>query len=122
MANNRFDETMNGLRSVFVSAAQRTAGVFDTSKSYVERAKLRAQLNDYYRRLGKAEYEAAMNGVSSMEETNLLISKITDLRQQMFTMEQNAGAQRSGTVTCPTCGKLNSAQDTFCPGCGAQLK
>ena len=55
-----------------------------------------------------------------MDEINMLIQKITELRQQQLAMEQSA--QRSGTVTCPTCGKLNSAQDAFCPGCGAQLK
>lgn len=112
---NKFDETVNGLRSALDSAV-------GSSMSYVERAKVRSQLNDYYRRLGKAEYEAAMGGVSSMEEMNMLIGKITELRQTMYAMEQNASAKRGGTVTCPTCGKLNSAQDAYCPGCGAQLK
>ena len=55
-----------------------------------------------------------------MDEINMLIQQITELRQQQLQMEQNT--QRGGTVTCPTCGKLNSAQDSFCPGCGAQLK
>lgn len=112
---NKFDDTVNSLRSAIDSAV-------GSSKSYVERAKLRADLNDYYRRLGKAEYEAAINGVNSMEEINMLIGKITELRQQMFSMEQDANAKRGGTVTCPTCGKLHSAQDSFCSGCGAQLR
>ncbi len=116
----KFDDTMNGLRSVFDTAAQRTADVLEGSKGFYERGKLRSQLNDYYRRLGRAEYEAAVNGVSSMDEINMLIQKITELRQQQLSMEQSS--QRGGTVTCPTCGKLNSAQDSFCPGCGAQLK
>lgn len=116
----KFDDTMNGLRSVFDTAAQRTADVLEGSKGFYERGKLRSQLNDYYRRLGRAEYEAAVNGVNSMDEINMLIQKITELRQQQLQMEQNN--QRGGTVTCPTCGKLNSAQDSFCPGCGAQLK
>lgn len=116
----KLDDTMNGLRSVFDTAAQRTADVLEGSKGFYERGKLRSQLNDYYRRLGRAEYEAAVNGVSSMDEINMLIQKITELRQQQLSMEQNS--QRGGTVTCPTCGKLNSAQDSFCPGCGAQLK
>ena len=116
----KFDDTMSVLRSVFDSAAQRTADVLEGSRGIVERGKLRSQLNDYYRRLGRAEYEAAVNGVTSMDEINMLIQKITELRQQQLTMEQSA--QRGGTVTCPTCGKLNSAQDAFCPGCGAQLK
>ena len=119
---NMKEDPMNSLRSVFDSVAQRTAGALEGTKSYVERAKLRSQLNDYYRRLGKAEYEAAMNGTTSMDEINMLMQKITEMRQQMLAMEQDAGAQRSGTVTCPTCGKLNSAQDAFCPGCGAQLR
>lgn len=112
---NRFDDTVNGLRSAIDSAV-------GSSMNYVERAKIRAQLNDYYRRLGKAEYEAAINGVESMEEINMLIGKITELRRAMYSMEQSSNAQRGGTVTCPTCGKLNSAQDAFCPGCGAQLR
>ncbi|MBR3043266.1 MAG: zinc ribbon domain-containing protein [Oscillospiraceae bacterium] len=116
----KLDDTMNGLRSVFDTAAQRTADVLEGSKGFYERGKLRSQLNDYYRRLGRAEYEAAVNGVSSMDEINMLIQKITELRQQQLSMEQSS--QRGGTVTCPTCGKLNSAQDSFCPGCGAQLK
>ena len=116
-----FDEnTVGGLRSVLDSAAQRTAGAIEGSRNVVERAKLRASLNDAYRKLGKAEYEAAVNGVSSMEEINMLIGKITELRRQMLDMER--GMQRGGTRTCPTCGKLNSADDMYCPACGAQLR
>ena len=116
-----FDEnTMGGIRSVLDSAAQRTAGAIEGSRNVVERAKLRASLNDAYRKLGKAEYEAAVNGVSSMEEINMLIGKITELRRQMLDMER--GMQRGGTLTCPTCGKLNSADDMYCPACGAQLR
>lgn len=114
------DDTKNGLRSVLDNAAQRTADVLEGSRTFVERGKLRSQLNDYYRRLGRAEYEAAVNGVNSMDEINMLIQKITELRQQQLNLEQST--QRGGTVTCPTCGKLNAAQDAFCPGCGTQLR
>ena len=116
-----FDEnTVGGLRSVLDSAAQRTAGAIEGSRNVVERAKLRASLNDAYRKLGKAEYEAAVNGVSSMNEINGLIQSITDLRQQMLSAERSL--QKTGTITCPTCGKLNSTEDSFCPGCGTRIK
>ncbi|MCR4759819.1 MAG: zinc ribbon domain-containing protein [Oscillospiraceae bacterium] len=114
------DETMGGIRSVFDSAAQKTAGAIENSRGYVERAKLRAALNDAYRRLGKAEYETAVNGVSSMDEINALMQKISELRRQMLDNER--GMQRGGTMTCPTCGKLNSSEDAFCPACGTQLR
>lgn len=115
-----FDEAMDNIRAAFDTAADRTAGAIGNSKSYLERARLRSQLSDLYRQLGKAEYEAAVNGVSSMNEINGLIQSITELRQQMLSAERSL--QKTGTITCPTCGKLNSAEDSFCPGCGTRIK
>ncbi len=115
-----FDEAMDGIRAVFDNAADRTAGAIGNSKSYLERARLRSQLSDLYRQLGKAEYEAAVNGVSSMNEINGLIQAITDLRQQLLAAERSL--QKTGTVTCPNCGKLNSSEDPFCPGCGTKIR
>lgn len=115
-----FDEAMEGLRSVFDTATDRTADAIENSKSYIERARLRSQLSDLYRRLGMAEYEAAINGVNSMDQINELMNGITELRQQMLSAERSL--QKSGTITCPNCGKLNSVQDGFCPGCGTRLK
>ena len=115
-----FDDAMDNIRAAFDTAADRTAGAIGNSKSYLERARLRSQLSDLYRQLGKAEYEAAVNGVSSMNEINSLIQSITELRQQMLSAERSL--QKTGTITCPTCGKLNSAEDSFCPGCGTRIK
>ena len=83
------DEVMNGLRSMLDSATQRTADAIGNSRSYVERVKLRAKLNEAYRMLGMAEYEASIHGVSSMEQINGLIGRITDLRAAMS--EINSG-------------------------------
>ena len=116
------DEAMNGLRSVIDSAAQRTADAIGNSRSYMERAKLRAKLNEAYRMLGMAEYEASINGVSSMEQINGLIGRITDLRAAMA--EINRGIQRGGRPQgsfCPNCGKELNSTESFCPGCGRKL-
>ena len=117
-----FEDAMNGLRSVFDSATQRTADAIGNSRSYVERARLRGQLNEAYRMLGMAEYEASINGVSSMEQINGLIGRITDLRAAMS--EINRGLQRGGKpqgAFCPHCGKELNSTESFCPGCGAKL-
>lgn len=117
-----FDDAMNGLRSVLDSATQRTADVIGNSRTYVERAKLRQQLNEAYRMLGMAEYEASINGVSSMEQINGLIGRITDLRAAMTEVNRSLqhGGRQQGTF-CPHCGKELTAPDAFCPGCGARL-
>ncbi len=49
-----FDETKGGIRSILDAAAEKTAGAIEGSKTMVERARLRSQLNDAYRRYGKA--------------------------------------------------------------------
>ena len=115
-----FDEAVDGIRSVFNTAADYTAGAIDNSRTHLERTRLRGQLNDAYRQLGKAEYEAAVNGVNSMDEINALIARITDLRRAMLAAERSL--QRGGTMICPNCGKLNSDEDAFCPACGTQLR
>lgn len=115
-----FDETMEGLRSVFDTAAQRTANAVESSRGMVDRARARQRLQDAYRKLGKAEYEAAVNGVTSMEEINGLIAEITDLRQTMLDLERTI--TRNGECFCPTCGKQNPADFAFCSACGTRLK
>ena len=113
------DDAMGGLRSVIDTATRKTADVFGNSKSYVERAKLRAQLNDAYRMLGMAEYEASINGAASMEQINGLIGRITDLRNAMT--EINRNLQHGSVPYCPKCGKQNTEGAAYCSGCGTKL-
>ena len=116
-----FDENKGGtLRGFFDTAADRTAGAIQNSKAMIERSRVRAQLNDAYRKYGKASYEASVNGVDSMAELNALSAKISDLRQALLGLERSL--QKGGTITCPNCGRLNSTQDSFCPTCGTELK
>jgi|GEM_PF-465232 len=118
-----FDETMETLRSAFDTAAQKTADAVSKSGSYLERAKLRSRLNEMYRQLGKAEYDAAVNGVSSMDEINALIDGITELRQAYDEVNNSLQrGNRSGNLPfCPKCGKENASGDAFCSGCGTRL-
>ncbi|MBR6419407.1 MAG: zinc ribbon domain-containing protein [Oscillospiraceae bacterium] len=113
------DETMDTLRSAFDRAAQKTADAVNRSGAHVQLAKLRSRLNELYRLLGKAEYDAAINGVSSMDEINSLIAEITELRDRYA--EINAGIQGGNLPFCPNCGRENASGDAFCAGCGTRL-
>ncbi len=113
------DDAMGGLRSVLDNATRKTADVLGNSRSYVERAKLRAQLNDAYRMLGMAEYEASVSGAASMEQINGLIGRITDLRNAMT--EINRNLQHTSAASCPKCGRPNPNGDAYCSACGTKL-
>ncbi|MBR5372772.1 MAG: zinc ribbon domain-containing protein [Oscillospiraceae bacterium] len=135
------DEAMSNMRTFFDNAAQRTTDTLQNSKSYMDRAKLRSKLNDAYRALGKAEYEAAIVGVENMNDIHALITEISGLRQSLDEIERNlhkstpvasappkapqAAPQQAapaGAVTyCSKCGKQNPADSAFCNGCGSQL-
>lgn len=142
-----FDEAMEGMRSFFDNAAQRTTDTIQNSKSYLDRSKLRTRLNEAYRALGKAQYEAAMVGVENMNDIHSLMTEISSLRQSLDEIERNihksspiasamqkvappqyqqapqpAPAPAAGSVTyCSKCGKQNPFDSAFCNGCGAQL-
>lgn len=114
-----FDDTKETLRGLFDTAAQKTADAVSKSGAYVERAKLRSRLNELYRQLGKAEYDAAVNGVDSMDEINALIVEITSLREEYNTVENSL---RGGNMPyCPKCGRENTTGEAFCAGCGTKL-
>ena len=139
-----FDEVGGWLQSTIENASQRTADTFRNSKSYMDRAKLRTQLNEAYRALGKAEYEAAIVGVENMNDIHALISEIKQIRQSLDEIERNLNkgtpvakaapqyqqapppapqpAPAAGNVTyCSKCGKQNPSDSAFCNGCGAAL-
>jgi len=115
-----FGDNNSGLRGLFDTAAERTAETIQGSKSMIERSRVRAQLNEAYRKYGKASYEAKVNGVDNMEILNSLTKQITDLRQALLGLERNL--QKNGTITCPKCGRLNANTDSFCPNCGSSLR
>ncbi|MBR6106427.1 MAG: zinc-ribbon domain-containing protein [Oscillospiraceae bacterium] len=114
------DDNRGGIRGVFDAAAERTAGAIQGSKAMIERTRIRAQLNDAYRKYGKAAYEASVNGVDTMEELNKLSARISELRQTLLGLDRSL--QKSGTITCSKCGRLNSSNDSFCPSCGTSLR
>ena len=114
------DETMDGIRSMLDAAAQRTAGAMESTRGYVERSKLRAQLNELYRKLGKAEYDAAVSGVSNMDEIDDLMDQIADLRHAVSETERTI--TRGAGVHCPTCGKQLEGEAVFCSKCGTRLR
>lgn len=114
------DENRGGIRGVLDAAAERTAGAIQGSKAMIERSRVRSQLNDAYRKYGKAAYEASVNGVDTMEELNRLADRISELRQALLGLERSL--QKGGTITCPKCGRLNSSNDAYCPSCGTELR
>lgn len=114
------DETMDGIRSMLDTAAQKTAGALESSRGYVERTKLRAQLNEAYRKLGKAEYDASVSGVNNMDEIDDLMDEISELRRAMNDTERTI--TRGAGVYCPTCGKQLEGDAMFCSACGTRIR
>lgn len=115
-----FDEMYDKARDAARTAQDAAKQVCDDASKYVERSKCRAKLNEAYRALGRAEYEAATSGVDSMTEINTLISRITALRRRMSEIERDLN--RAGAVFCPSCGRQSEPEDAFCSACGAPLR
>lgn len=117
--NRRPYNPLDDLRDVFDTAAQKTYEAFESSKDYVERAKLRNELNDKYRQLGKAEFEYAVGETDDTDTIDLLVAEIRELRDAYVSICKVL--RRNEAPVCPRCGKQNVMGNSYCSNCGAKL-
>lgn len=114
-SGNPFDD----LRNMFDNAAQKTCEAFENSKEYVERAKLRSELNEKYRQLGKAEFEYAVGETDDTDAIDTLVAEIRELRNAYVDICKLL--RRGEAPICPRCAKQNVLGNSYCSDCGARL-
>ncbi len=114
-----FDNPMNDLQGLFDTAAVKTREAVENSKGLVERAKLRNDLNDKYRQLGKAEFEYAVGETDDTDTIDMLVAEISELRQAYADISKVL--RKNETPTCTRCGRKNAAGNSYCSNCGAKL-
>lgn len=100
-------------------AAQKTCEVLESSKGQVERLRLRNELNEKYRLLGKAQFITAKGEADRSDEINTLIDEISALREAY--VELCRTLHRGGGATCEKCGKYHVSGGAYCADCGAPM-
>ncbi len=97
---------------------------------------IKNQIDDQYKALGQMIYDGKLKEVAENPEAPNIITKITELKQQIVAKEEEiknikegtAGSQAATTsaaVTgkrfCTKCGKEKDPNNKFCAYCGAEM-
>jgi predicted nucleic acid-binding Zn-ribbon protein len=97
---------------------------------------IKNQIDDQYKALGRMIYDGKLKGEAENPETPNIITKITELKQQIVAKEEEiknikegtvgsqaatTGAATTGKRFCTKCGKENDSSSKFCTCCGAEM-
>lgn len=118
MAN--FDEIIEKAKEIAQTAGEKSQEVYLISKYKVAIAELKMKKEKNFASIGKKVYDAAKEGTDApdfsaiIEEIDLLNADIEEKKDLISAIKN--------TVRCSECGADISADDPFCPKCGAQVK
>ncbi len=84
-------------------------------------AEIRTKIDQLYKEIGKAVYNAHTTEADTAEEINQYVEEISALKEAMQEKEETKQAIRN-QKTCPGCGKGVGKDHSFCPYCGCEVK
>ena len=122
------------------SGAERIAGEAEETvrvkRIEMQIGSIKNQIDDQYKALGKIIYDGKLKGEPENPDAPNIITKITELKQQIAAKEEEIknikeGTESSQVVTasaaktsmrfCTKCGKENDSNSKFCAYCGAEM-
>ncbi len=91
---------------------------------------IKKQIEGQFQKLGQMTYECNVKKEPENPEAAVIIAKVTELKQQIATKEQEINNIKNkvvsqgtapGTKFCTNCGKENDANNKFCMDCGGKM-
>lgn len=111
-----FDNIISGAKDIFDKASEKAGEALDYSKTQIDRSQYRVKLKEKYVELGKAYFDAQVEGADTAETMVQLIEEIKELNTKLI--ETDAKKNK----TCPGCGAENDGTSAFCTVCGGKLE
>jgi len=106
----------------FGSAVSKKTGQFvDITKLRVNAADINGEINNRYKALGKAVYEARKSGADISGIVEECVSGIDALHDRLDEVNR-AIAELQNKVCCPSCGATMEPKSLFCSRCGARME
>ncbi len=113
------ENVLSNFKKAGEAAAQKAADFVERSKITLEITGKESEINELFKELGKATYEAKKNNVQGMTPEALIA--IIDGKMDEIEELKTKRMEKSDPV-CPSCGKdIEDFSHDFCPRCGTPL-
>ncbi|MGN0603001.1 MAG: hypothetical protein ACI4I2_03405 [Oscillospiraceae bacterium] len=114
-----FDNLKSDAMNLFDKAASKTAEAIDYSKTQIDRAQLRAKINEKYAELGKLCYNMHESDADETGRMKIIIGEIKKMKTKLD--EADKAVKSKKNKVCKFCLTENEADAVYCTKCGEKL-
>lgn len=118
MAYN-FDNFINDAKNVCDKATAKVNEAVEYSKTQIDRAQLRAKMNEKFTELGKLCYNMHESDADETGKMKIVINDIKNLESKLKEADKAVNAKKC--KTCKFCLTKNDADSVYCTKCGEKL-
>lgn len=115
-----FEDVLLNAKNAVDTVGKKAGKVIDVSKLTLAAADIKSEISQKYEILGRISYEEQVNGKSYEKSKDELVKKITELMEQLDTVNEMIANAKHKTK-CPSCGSYNVEGAIFCNKCGEKI-
>ena len=115
-----FDSLRGRVTDAGKSISESTKAAVQEHKLNTELKKLQDVIEDRFRMIGAAVYDAAGDPEKEMPDFSEECREIRNLYEQQVKIQAEIDRLRGAVTRCPGCGTTYPAGDQYCPGCGTK--
>ena len=113
-----FDNLRGKVTDAGKSITESTKAAVQEHKLNTELKKLQDVIEDRFRMIGAAAYDAAEDPEKEMPDFSEECREIRDLYEQQVRIQAEIARLKGAVTRCPNCGTTYPVGDLYCPGCG----
>ena len=115
-----FDNLRGKVTDAGKSITESTKAAVQEHKLNTELKKLQDVIEDRFRMIGAAVYDAAEDPEKEMPDFSEECREIRDLYEQQVRIQAEIVRLKGAVTRCPNCGTTYPVGDLYCPGCGTK--
>ena len=118
------NEYVENAKKIVASTAQKvlkkSGDIYSTTKLSLQISKLKGEIDDCYKKIGKLFYASYSGDEASGDEADLLCKKIDELKEEIELISAQI-SEIKDVVVCYNCGAEVKKGSQFCAKCGAEI-
>lgn len=116
-----FEDAVISAKGFGSAVSKKTGQLMDTAKLRVTAADITSEINNRYKALGRAVYEARKSGGDIDGIVDECVTAIDALNDRLDEVNRRI-AELQNKVCCPSCGAALEQKSLYCSRCGARIE
>ncbi|MBE6760224.1 MAG: zinc-ribbon domain-containing protein [Ruminococcaceae bacterium] len=116
-----FDDAVSGAKDFGSAVSKKTGKLVDTARLKMNAADITGELNNRYKALGKAVYDARKSGTDIDGIIDECVKSIDALNERLDEVRRKIAGMKN-KVICSSCGAAIEPRSVYCSRCGVRME